>query len=312
MRVSGKDSLPEPTAAVRINLQVAAGVPFRFLLVPPSRPAPPHEQAEMSSAIVSAVDQRNAALRCCAGKRNQSKYQDRPYPIGLPRNLAIVRDVVETVTLNACPKGLILMLGGTEHIAPFGEFEQVSEAIPPALFPPIMRLNVAVAPAITVAEGDPCDVPVNPIPPTPGTKSPMFCDDIAALSCNVNVALTCDASWAVYVREIGQTEPGAVDPQVLVAVMLATEGTAREMTSGALPQFVMFSVCVLVSPGIKFPKLTLHSFGHTEAPLSPRPISPQIPAVRVDRLAPTSWLEAIGCRREVSSLNFTHYDQVVV
>ena len=92
----------------------------------------------------------------------------------------------------------------------------------------------------------------------------MICGEITALSFKVRVPLIGDVFCAVKVKEMGQIEAGAMEPQAFFAVTLASEETMLAIKSGALPQFVTLSTCVLVSPGTTLPKFTFHAAGQTE------------------------------------------------
>jgi hypothetical protein len=92
----------------------------------------------------------------------------------------------------------------------------------------------------------------------------MICGEITALSAKLTVPLTALLSAGVKVSVTAHTAPGATDPQLCDAAIEGTEDVIAPKSSGALPQFVTFSVLVdEVCAGTR-PNATLHALGQNE------------------------------------------------
>jgi hypothetical protein len=87
---------------------------------------------------------------------------------------------------------------------------------------------------------------------------------MAALSAKLTVPLDAASLIGAKVSVMGQTPPGATEPQLCEAVTVETEEVRELKLSAALPQFVTLSVAVDVLSAATEPRATDHVVGHTE------------------------------------------------
>jgi hypothetical protein len=85
-----------------------------------------------------------------------------------------------------------------------------------------------------------------------------------ALSVMVIVPETLPLATGLNLSVTGQTDPAATAPQFALGTTVGLDKTIDDRFSGALPQFVTFSVCVVEAPTTALPKLILAVGRHAD------------------------------------------------
>ena len=87
---------------------------------------------------------------------------------------------------------------------------------------------------------------------------------MAASSAMITVPVDVVSSTGAKVNVTGHVAPGATEPQVWAAVIVALEEVKALKSSAAFPQLVMFRVCCEEVSAGTCPKETLQAAGQTE------------------------------------------------